>query len=275
VSGGQFLTGFVRAYRAGDEGPIVELSNRALEPYAGWMPRTVEYWQWSILRRPGVSPEDVLVLESDERVVGYAAFLRDGNVLDFSVAADRACRKRRAFIKQLIGALESSARARGCDRLSFWLPSCDQLVDEQLREAGYIVEKDQYFSLGILDPRTLLQQLLSARQPLLPAGGPETFTLELAPGNYPVLLASRLLIRLAPRLSVDDISEAGEYPSQCLIRLDLCALTELIFCGVPLTSLLSESRLTITPPSSSGAARKVLEALIIDTPWHVPYCDGF
>ena len=59
------MSGSIRAYRAGDEGPIVELSNRSLAPYAGWMQRTVEYWQWSILRRPGVSPADVLVVHEE------------------------------------------------------------------------------------------------------------------------------------------------------------------------------------------------------------------
>jgi hypothetical protein len=269
------LTGSIRAYRTGDEGPIVELSNRGLAPYAGWMERTVEYWQWSILRRPGVSPADVLVLESDGRIVGYAAVLQDGKVLDFSVAADQRRRKRRAFVKQLIRALEDNARARGCDLLTFALPASDQVVDTALRDAGYVVEQNRYLSLGILDPRALLLQLLSARRPRLPASAPGVFTLELKPGNYPVLRVSRLLIRLNPQVCVENISQAFEYPCECLIRLDLCALTDLIFCRIPASTLLSESRLAITPLPSTEAACKLLDALIIESPWHVPYCDGF
>ena len=268
------MKGFIRAYRAGDEGPIVDLANRNLAPYAGWTPRTVEYWQWSILQRPGVNPADVLVLESGGLIVGYAALLQDGKVLDFSVAIDQRRRKRRAYIKQLIQALEDSARARGCDLLSFSLPSSDRLIDTALRDAGYIVEKGQCFSLGILDPRSLLQQLLSARRPQLSAA-PGAFTLELTPGAYPVLLASRLLVRLHPEVRVEDISQAFEYPSECLIRLDLCALTELVFCRVPARTLLSEARLTITPATSTEAACRLLNALIIDTDWHVPACDEF
>jgi len=269
------LTGSVRPYRTGDEGPIVELSNRALAPYAGWTPRTAEYWQWSILGRPGVTPADVLVLESNGRIVGYAAVLQDGKVLDFSVAIDQRPRKRRAFVKQLIRALEDSARARGCDLLTFSLPASDRVIDTALRDAGYIVEQNQYLSLGILDPRALLLQLLSLRRLRMPSPSPGTFTLELTPGNYPVLRASRLLIRLNPPLCVDDISQAFEYPAECLIRLDLCALTELIFCRVPVSTLLSDSRLAITPAAGIEAACKLLDALVIETPWHVPYCDGF
>ncbi|HEY6923757.1 MAG TPA: GNAT family N-acetyltransferase [Steroidobacteraceae bacterium] len=269
------MSGSIRPYRTGDEGPIVELSNRSLAPYAGWMRRTVEYWQWSILRRPGVSPADVLVLESDDRVVGYAALLGNGKVLDFSVAADQRRGKRRAFAKKLIHALEDNARARGCDLLTFSLPASDEVVDTALRDAGYVVEQSQYFSLGILDPRLLLLQLLSARRPQLPASGPGVFTLELTPGDYAVLQASRLLIRVDPDVSVEDISQAFEYPSECVIRLDLCALTDLIFCRTPASTLLRESRLDIRPAESGEVACKLLDALIIETPWHVPYCDGF
>ena len=275
IKGTVNLSGCVRAYRTGDEGPIVELSNRSLALYAGWMQRTVEYWQWSILRRPGVRPSDVLVLESDGRIVGYAALLQDGKVLDFSVAADQRRRKRRAFVKQLIRALEDNARARGCDLLTFSLPASDQVIDTALRDAGYVVEQNQYYSLGILDPRSLLLQLLSARRPQLPAASPGVFTLELTPGNYPVLQASRLLIRVNPDVSVENISQAFEYPCECLLRLDLCALTDLIFCRIPANTLLRESRLAVTPASSGEAACELLDALIIEAPWHVPYCDGF
>lgn len=270
-----YLTGSVRAYRTGDEGPIVELSNLSLAPYAGWMRRTVEYWQWSILRRPGMSPADVLVLESDGRIVGYAAVLPDGKVLDFSVAADQRRRKRRAFVKQLISALECNARARGCDLLTFSLPASDRVIDTALRDAGYVVEQNLCFSLGILDPRSLLLQLLRARRPQLPSISPGMFTLELTPGDYPVLRVSRLLIRISPEVCVDDISQALEYPLECLISLDLCALTDLIFCRVPASALLRDSRLAITPAASAEAASRLLDGLIIEAPWHVPCCDGF
>ena len=239
------------------------------------MRRTVEYWQWSILRRPGVSPADVLVLENDGRIVGYAALMQDGKVLDFSVAADQRRRKRRAFVKQLIRALEDNARARGCDLLTFQLPASDEVVDTVLRDAGYVVEQNLCFSVGILDPRSLLLQLLSARRPQLPSTSPQVFTLELTPGDYPVLQASRLLIRVAPDVSVDNISQAFEYPCECLIRLDLCALTDLIFCRIPASALVRESRLAIAPASSTQVACRLLDALIIEAPWHVPYCDGF
>jgi hypothetical protein len=46
----------------------------------------------------------------------------------------------------------------------FSLPASDHAVDEALREAGYVVERSDYFSIGILNPQVLLQQLLTARR---------------------------------------------------------------------------------------------------------------
>ena len=53
----------LRSYRPGDEPQIVKLWNDHYAGYAGLSTRTVEYWRWSILERPGLSPQDVLLVE--------------------------------------------------------------------------------------------------------------------------------------------------------------------------------------------------------------------
>jgi ribosomal protein S18 acetylase RimI-like enzyme len=265
----------VRAYRPGDEVSIVELSNRSLAPYAGWVARTVDYWRWSMLARPGVDPTDILLLESGGKIVGYAALHRDGSVLDFFVDPDQPARKRRAFVRQLVSELEDHARARECDMLTFWEPASDRVIDKVLRKAGYVVERSQYLSLGILNPLSLLQQLLLARQSRLASLRSGPLILELTPGQYPFLLNSRLLIQLDPIPRVEDISTTGEYPDHCIVRMDLCALTELIFCRVRADSLLEQGRLAIEPQAKVGAACELLDALAIEAPWHVPKSDGF
>ena len=269
------MTSLVRAYQPGDEAPIVELSNRSLAPYAGWVPRTVDYWRWSVLARPGVHATDILVLESDGRIVGYTVLRQDGSVLDFLVDPELRFRRRRAFVKQLVVALEGHARARRCDLLTFSLPVSDRLVDKALREAGYVVEQYQHFSIGILNPRVLLEELLRARRSRLAPLRMRSFTFELTPGRYPFLLSSRLLVQLEPSVRVDDISDAVEYPRDCVVRIDLCALTDLIFCRVSADTLLKQSQLEITPASSIAAACELLDALMVDADWHVPHSDWF
>jgi hypothetical protein len=265
----------IRTYRPGDEDLIIELSNRSLAPYAGWVPRTRENWHWSILRRPGVRATDLLVLENEGKLGAYAVLGPDGSVLDFAVDPDRRPKIRRSYIKEMLQALEQCARSRDFDTLMFSLPASDHAVDAVLREAGYVAERSDYFSIGILNPRVLLQQLLTARRSRLQSLRLNTFTFELTPGQYPFLLMKRLRVRLHPDVQVDDISDAGEYPRDCVIRVDLSSLTELIFCRTPRAALLAQAQLAIEPDSSAGEARELLHALSIDADWHLPPYDGF
>ncbi len=265
----------IRDYRPGDESPIVELSNRSLATYAGWVPRTVENWRWSILGRPGIRTADVFVLESDGKVGAYAVLSQDGGVLDFVVDPARRRGTRRAYIKEMVRALEDRARSRDCDALMFSLPASDRLVDETLRAAGYVTERSDYYSIGILNPQVLLQQLLAARDSRLRSLRLGTLTFELTPGQYPFLLMTRLLVRLQPTVLVEDRSHAVECPSDAVIRIDLSSLTELIFCRVSVDSLLAGSQLQIEPGASAAEAREFLNALVIDADWHLPPYDGF
>jgi hypothetical protein len=265
----------VRTYRPGDESLIIELSNRCLAPYAGWVPRTLENWRWSILRRPGIRTTDLLILESEGKLGAYAVLSQDGTVLDFAVDPDQRPKTRRSHIKEMVDALEQCARSRDCDALMFSLPASDHAVDEALREAGYVVERSDYFSIGILNPQVLLQQLLTARRSRLRSLRLNTLTFELTPGQYPFLLMRRLWVRLHPGVQVDDVSDAAEYPRDCVVRIDLSSLTELIFCRVSVEALLAGAQLEIESDSSADEAREVLHALVIDADWHLPPYDGF
>jgi len=267
------VTILVRVYQPGDEGPIVELSNRNLARYAGWVPRSIDYWRWNILARPGVHAIDILILESDGKIVGYSALHEGGEVLEFFVDSEQRRGKRRAFVRQLVSTLEAHARAHACDVLLFQLPVSDKVTDAALREAGYVVKQPHFFSLGILNPRTLLQVLLTQQRSRLPPMHLDTFIFELTPGQYPFLLTSRLLVQVNSGVRVDDIGDAAHKPPQCVIRIDLSTLTELIFCRVPVSSLLKHSKLEITPTSSLDDACSLLNALIIDANSHVPRSD--
>src|SRR5579872_3662431 len=115
-----------RLFAPGDERAIVELSNRALSRYAGWVPRTVEYWRWAILARPGVDAADIVVLESEGTILAYGALHKSGEVLDFVVDASQPHASRGQLATRLVSVLEESARAHKLDMLSFSLPVSDR-----------------------------------------------------------------------------------------------------------------------------------------------------
>ena len=265
----------VRTFRSADTFPLVELANRCLAPYAGWVPRTADYFLWSTLARPGVDAADVLVLEYEAEIVGYTALWEEGRVLDFMVDPAQRPRMRRALARQLIGAVEQRAQERGFDMLRFTLPVSDHLIDKVLRNSGYVVEPNDFFSLGILNPQVLLQALADLRAERLTSTWIRSFVFELSPGQYPLLFSSRLILNLDPSVRVEDISHALEYPTQCVIRIDVCSLAELIFCGESIDALLGQSLLRITPAAALTDARRLLSALVVDASWHIPGSDRF
>lgn len=265
----------VRTFRSADTLPLVELTNRCYAPYAGWVPRTIEYWLWTTLARPGIDAADVLVLEDDAAIVGYTALWEEGVVLDFILDPDQRPRKRRALGRELIDAAEERACKRGFDFLRFTLPITDHLLDAILRKSGYIVEQSEFFFLDILNPQVLLQALAGLRAARLTSMRTRSFVFDLSPAQYPLLLPTRLILKLDPSVRVENISDAVEYPTHCVIRIDMCALAELIFCGKSIDSLLGQSQLQITPAASLADVRRLLGALVVDTPWYIPASDRF
>lgn len=263
----------IRTYSPKDVSALVELSNLCLAPYAGWVKRTPEYWQWSIMARPGVEPEDVLIMELDGQIVGFGALGPQGDVLDFGVHPLTSERPKR--VAQLVCALEARARARNLDAIAFSLPITDTATDQSLRECGYVVERNRFLGMGILNPQTLIKEVLSARLENLARLREKLIVLTLAAGQDPFLLMSRLLIRVNGGIEVDDISDADTYPQACVIATDLSALTELILGAGSLSDLIRQGRIRIEAASYRDDALTLLEALIIQAEWYVPYSDAF
>ena len=72
----------LRTFTAGDEPALVDLWNRAHAALGGHVPRTVDYWRWCILERPGVGPEDILILAGSHGPLAYGALAPGGMVLE-------------------------------------------------------------------------------------------------------------------------------------------------------------------------------------------------
>jgi hypothetical protein len=265
----------VRNYRPGDAPSLVAVWNDSHAGYAGLVTRSVEYWCWSILCRPGMSADDVLLLEADGKVLGYAALWTRGTVLDFVVDPGQRPRARRAMIRQLLDALEARARERGWDSIDFLLPASDRLMDKTLRAAAYLVEPGPCFMAKVLNPQALLLQLMRGREKSWSAFSGQSLLVTLAPGNEPFLLQSRLLIRIGDSIGVEDVSDANDQRADCTVQLSISALAELIFCGVTAEDMLQNSRLTIDPPSRHAEVCRLLSALALEPRWYTPRSDEF
>jgi hypothetical protein len=265
----------VRNYRPGDAPSLVAVWNDSYAGYAGLVTRSVEYWCWSILSRPGMSADDVLLLEADGKVLGYAALWTRGTVLDFVVDPGQRPRARRVMIRQLLAALEERARQRGWDSIDFLLPASDQLIDRTLRAAAYLVEPGPCFMVRLLNPQALLLQLMRYREKSLIAFSGRSFLVTLIPGNDPFLLQTRLFIRIGETIAVEDVSDTGDRRADCGMQLSLSTLAELIFCRATAADLLQESRLTVEPASRRTEVCRLLDALALRSRWYTPHADEF
>jgi putative sterol carrier protein len=61
----------IRAYREGDETKVVDFFNEHFKNFIH-LPKTVDSWRWSYLKRPEVSTEGIFVVERANKIVGYA-----------------------------------------------------------------------------------------------------------------------------------------------------------------------------------------------------------
>ena len=265
----------VRSYRPGDDTRVVALWNASYASYAGLATRTVEYWRWSILSRPGMNADDVLLLEIDGQVLGYAALWTGGTVLEFAVDPAQRSRTRRAMADRLVSALEQKARARGDDGIQFMLPASDRLIDRALRAAAYLVEPGPCFMVRLLNPQALLLQLLRQGRAELAAFDGKTVLFKLTPGDDPFLLQSRLLVRIGESIEVQNVSDASDCPADCTVQLTIGALAELIFCGAEPHGRRGNSLMTVDPPSRDADGRALLKALAIESRWFTPLSDTF
>jgi hypothetical protein len=69
-----------RKYEEGDETALASLFNKVYHGYAGFVPRTPEYWRWSCLDRPDVEKEGIMVVVNRGRIVAYAVVGKSGNI---------------------------------------------------------------------------------------------------------------------------------------------------------------------------------------------------
>ncbi len=265
----------VRNYRPGDAPSLVAVWNDSYAGYAGLATRSVEYWCWNVLARPGMSAEDILLLEAEGQVLGYAALWTRGTVLDFVVDPGQPPRARRAMIRQLLSALEEKARQHGWDSIDFVLPATDRLMDKTLRAAAYLVEPGPCFMVRLLNPQALLLQLMRSPERSLSALSGKSFLVALTPGNDPFLLQTRLFIRIGETVAVEDVSDTADRRADCAVQLSIGALAELIFCRAIAKDMLRNSLITIDPPSMHAEVCGLLSSLTLTSRWHTPRSDAF
>ena len=264
---------FCRAYHPDDEAHLIALWNRAYAQYGGFVTRSIEHWRWSILSRPGVGPADILVAEGYRQICAYAVLGPGGAVIEFAVAAQlNRWRRRRAFAT-LLQALEERARKRGDDLLTFASAATDLVTDNALRDSGYVVDRGDYFSLGVLNVAEFIRRLLVHHAHSLPVEWCGSFIVEISPGGYRTVRQPRLRIVIARReVTVHDACPSPN-TSDCSVSLDLETLTAIIFGQSRLEQAIDAGLVALHGADARTNVSILFSALTIAAPWYTPLAD--
>lgn len=264
--------GQIRHYRPGDEEHLVALWNLAYARYGGYVPRTVEYWQWCLLERPGVTTQDIFILEHAADVLAYGVLGPDGCVLELAVNPNLSTRKQTKAVNALQTALEQRSRLRGDETIQFLVPHTNEPICRALRLAGYSEEATESLNMTIVDPAGLIKRILQHRVAQIPASWSPTFLLKIKPGYYRFSPCSRLCIQIGTPVIIDDspVVEKADFT----VDSDLSTLTDLIFKRTTFEEAVHSGCITVWPVSGIRDVGNLMSLLALECLWYTPVADG-
>jgi len=259
-----------RRYSLGDEERLIELWNRAYRSWGGYVTRTAAYWTWCILERPGVEPEDVLVLEDQGCIKAYGVLGPKGGVLELAVDPDDPPRRRLVLANALIEVLEQRSRARGDEAIKFQVPGLDRVLCRALKRRGYHSLPYESLQWVLVDLAGTLSKLLTHRAHEIPAGWSPNFRIAFERGYYHFAPHRTLRVEIGPPPCVD---VDGAPTCDVTVSMDLSTFTELFFGMRPFRDVLARGGVRVEPASAAGDAEKLVALLSLRQPWYTPLSD--
>ena len=255
----------VRTYEEGDEVELTGLFNEVYKSYAGFVPRTLEYWRWSCLDRPDVEKEGIVIVAYREKIVAYAVVGKTGNI--WELCFDHAHKEKALASLILENAVEYLIRV-GADSVTLNLPSEDTAVREACEKLGFSEVPPDAMFLSVLDFEQLLRLLSCAKKEKL-MDFDEDFLIKFK--DAPFWISPCVAIKIQNgRTKIED----GNTPHKVLIETDTTTLTSILFgTAKPLWALL-RLRLRISPLRKFRSVLKWLSLLRLDDPWFFPKSDS-
>ncbi|MEX2531218.1 MAG: hypothetical protein WD960_10635 [Gemmatimonadota bacterium] len=262
----------IRHFRPADEEAIIALFSATYQDYGGYVPRDKDQWRWSVLQRPGVEAENILLcVDGADRARAYGVLSNEGRVLEFAVTPDAPTHLRRQMAAALLEGMEAMGRAMGLEAISADLPRIDGPIREAAESAGYRMEPVESLQLVVVDLVALLLEILRDRSEELLGLGGRTIVLEMAPGRCRFLSHDRVRIRTGSPVTVE--SATGREPESISVGIDLTTLMGVVFQGDDPDKLIRSGKVRVRP-EDHGPARTLLNAMAVSAPWYIPHSDG-
>lgn len=256
---------YLRTYRQGDEKDIILLFNKVYERFAGFVPRTLEYWRWCILSRPGISEEGIVVALDAGRVVGYSAVERSGNILEFCYDPNH---DGKTVVSMLLDWCVDYVKSQGSGSVSLNVPAQDDLIRQVCREWGFTEEPFHALFLRVFDFTQLLRKIVDQKGELKQHFD-ETILIKLR--KVPSWCDSHVVVRVqAGKMAV--LTEKLGRPT-IRIDSDISTLSSCIFGSTGIYRAIVKGQLKVRPFWKIRRAVKLFSLLQLRDPWYVPAAD--
>lgn len=255
----------IRTYREGDEKELSVLFNDAYQHYAGFAPRTVEYWKWSILSRPNLSREGIAVVVNVDQVVGYAAVDKLGNILEFCYDLNYDSK---TIVSMLLDWCIDYVKSEGGSSISLNVPAEDDLLRQVCRELGLTEDPFHSLFLRVFDFPQLFGKIVDQRGKL-EEHFDETVLINLR--KVPFWCDNYVVIRVQTGKTILS-TEKVETPT-IRIDADISTLSSCIFGSTGICRAIVKGQLKVRPFWKIPRAVKLFSMFQLKDPWYVPRAD--
>ncbi|MFI5305333.1 MAG: hypothetical protein ACHQYP_11140, partial [Nitrospiria bacterium] len=225
---------------------------------------------------PGVTPEDVVILQGEMEILGYAVLGPEGFVLEFVVDPRLSHRERFINATFLIKAIEERSLSRGDDAILFEVPFSDESICQALQKSDYYNKKaTEYLNILILDLVGFLSKIIGHRQQhfKIPDGWSPTFLINVKSGLYRFCPIENLSIQIGPPLVVKEVKADSSFSAKPTLKIDLSTLTDLIFKLTTFEKTMSEGGLVIPKISDVKDVKVLMSLIAIDSSWFTLFGD--
>ena len=253
-----------RTYEQGDETSLVLLFNAQNANLAGFVPRTVEYWRWCCLKRPDVEEKGILILEKQNKIVGYVVVGKSGNIWELCYDSSNIAK---VVVSKLLSWAENYAKSVGSSSVVFNAYDKDPVVREVCQDMDFVESPSEAMFLSILDLPQLIREVLQAKNQILDINEVFWFNLK----NCPPWCLPSFGVKLEKNQVT--ILEKPVPVQRTTIEAEMSTVVALIFGTESLLKDVMASKLRFHPFWKISKVKKLFNLLQIRTPWFMPRAD--
>gem|GEM_PF-1376612 len=256
---------YVRTYRDGDEEEILRLFEKCYGKYVGYVLRTPEYWRWCCLERPDVDARSVFlaVNRSNERIVGYSAVGKSGNIWELSVNQQGDSEE---IAELLLNEASDWLVHMEASEINLHVPIHDEGIRAACRKLGFGECRAPGVFVSVLDfPRLIREMAMRQKDALKSMDGIVEFCLK----DAPTWMSSRFGLR------VDgghvEIVEEVQKPT-ISVETDTVTLAEMLLQKKSLLSVLIRGKVRVRPFWRFWSFLKLFSVFNVEG-WFTPLSD--